>query len=185
MTARWPILSSSRFAYWVTMADHSSFVTAGFDALPANVAILDAEGVIVYTNASWDAFGETEDCPRQRAGSGPTISRSVTLRMTMTMRRRRHGEYGRSRPATAASSRSSIPVTHRNASAGLRCRPRCTITATSGSSSSCTSISPNGVGSSSELASRRIAWRVRETPLPRSAKPVVSRPGAGGNPRTG
>jgi len=26
------------------MADHSSFVTAGFDALPANVAILDAEG---------------------------------------------------------------------------------------------------------------------------------------------
>ncbi|MFB1063922.1 ATP-binding protein [Natrinema sp. H-ect4] len=52
------------------MADHSSFVTAGFDALPANVAILDAEGVIVYTNASWDAFGETEGLPETTGGVG-------------------------------------------------------------------------------------------------------------------
>jgi len=168
------------------MADHSSFVTAGFDALPANVAILDAEGVIVYTNASWDAFGETEGLPETTGGVGTNYLEVCDVAnddddATQAARGIRAVATG----DREASSRSSIPVTHRNASAGLRCRPRCTITATSGSSSSCTSISPNGVGSSSELASRRIAWRGSRNPLPRSAKPVVSRPGAGGNPRTG
>lgn len=42
------------------MSSIESVVTAGFDALPAHVAILDEDGVIVYTNDSWDAFGDAQ-----------------------------------------------------------------------------------------------------------------------------
>ena len=42
------------------MTGSRAIVTAGFDALPAHVAILDDEGEIVYTNESWDAFGDEQ-----------------------------------------------------------------------------------------------------------------------------
>ncbi|QFU84211.1 PAS domain-containing sensor histidine kinase [Natronorubrum aibiense] len=42
------------------MDTSGSFVGAGFDALPAHVAILDSDGVIVYTNRAWSAFGDEQ-----------------------------------------------------------------------------------------------------------------------------
>ncbi|ELY42361.1 sensor histidine kinase [Natronorubrum sulfidifaciens] len=42
------------------MDTSDSVVGAGFDALPAHVAILDDDGVIVYTNRSWTAFGDEQ-----------------------------------------------------------------------------------------------------------------------------
>lgn len=39
----------------------NSLTEAGFEALPTQVAILDATGDIVYTNRAWRAFGEAND----------------------------------------------------------------------------------------------------------------------------
>jgi len=52
------------------MTDSRSVVTAGFDAQPARVAILDDEGEIVYTNGSWDAFGDEQGLPDAAGGVG-------------------------------------------------------------------------------------------------------------------
>ncbi|WP_254764018.1 PAS domain-containing sensor histidine kinase [Natrinema marinum] len=52
------------------MTDSDSFVTAGFDAMPAHVAILDESGTIVYTNESWDTFGDTQGLPETTGGVG-------------------------------------------------------------------------------------------------------------------
>ncbi|ELY76994.1 PAS sensor protein [Natrinema pellirubrum DSM 15624] len=45
-------------------------VAAGFDALPARVAILDASGTIVDTNESWESFGEEQGLARSAGGVG-------------------------------------------------------------------------------------------------------------------
>ncbi|PCR90170.1 sensor histidine kinase [Natrinema ejinorense] len=47
-----------------------SFVAAGFDALPARVAILDDQGTIVYTNASWNSFGTEQGLAEEAGGVG-------------------------------------------------------------------------------------------------------------------
>ena len=52
------------------MTNSRSVVTAGFDAQPAHVAILDDEGEIVYTNESWDAFGDEQGLPAAAGGVG-------------------------------------------------------------------------------------------------------------------
>ncbi|QLG47713.1 PAS domain-containing sensor histidine kinase [Natrinema halophilum] len=52
------------------MDTFGSFVTAGFDALPAQVAILDGTGTIVYTNRSWDSFGNAQGMPDDAGGVG-------------------------------------------------------------------------------------------------------------------
>ena len=52
------------------MTDSRSVVTAGFDALPAHVAILDDSGEIIYTNSSWDAFGDEQGLPEDAGGVG-------------------------------------------------------------------------------------------------------------------
>ncbi|SEQ23700.1 sensor histidine kinase [Natrinema salaciae] len=52
------------------MKRSNSFVTAGFDALPARIAILDDEGEIVYTNESWDAFGVEQGQSGNAGGIG-------------------------------------------------------------------------------------------------------------------
>ncbi|MFD1564932.1 ATP-binding protein [Haloarchaeobius amylolyticus] len=52
------------------MADSRSVVTAGFDAMPAHVAILDETGEIVYTNRAWDAFGDEQGLPDAAGGVG-------------------------------------------------------------------------------------------------------------------
>lgn len=52
------------------MTGSRAIVTAGFDALPAHVAILDGEGEIVYTNGSWDAFGDEQGLPEDAGRVG-------------------------------------------------------------------------------------------------------------------
>ena len=52
------------------MTNSRSVVTAGFDPLPAHVAILDDEGEIVYTNESWDAFGDEQGLPKDAGRVG-------------------------------------------------------------------------------------------------------------------
>ncbi|MXV64384.1 PAS domain-containing protein [Natronorubrum sp. JWXQ-INN-674] len=52
------------------MAPTNSFVGAGFDALPARVAILDGDGEIVYTNQSWESFGTAAGIAPDSGGVG-------------------------------------------------------------------------------------------------------------------
>ncbi|MFA9415665.1 ATP-binding protein [Natrinema sp. HArc-T2] len=52
------------------MTNSRSVVTAGFDAQPAHVAILDDEGEIVYTNESWNAFGDEQGLPKDAGRVG-------------------------------------------------------------------------------------------------------------------
>ncbi len=52
------------------MTDSRSVVTAGFDAMPAHVAILDETGEIIYTNRAWDVFGEEQGLPDATGGVG-------------------------------------------------------------------------------------------------------------------
>ncbi|QCC55623.1 PAS domain-containing sensor histidine kinase [Natronorubrum bangense] len=52
------------------MDTHGSFVGAGFDALPAHVAILDDDSTILYTNQSWDSFGDEQGLVAGAAGVG-------------------------------------------------------------------------------------------------------------------
>ena len=52
------------------MTDSRSVVTAGFDAMPAHVAILDEMGEIVYTNRAWDAFGDEQGLSDAAGGVG-------------------------------------------------------------------------------------------------------------------
>ncbi|SIR84159.1 PAS domain-containing sensor histidine kinase [Natronorubrum thiooxidans] len=52
------------------MDTSGSFVGAGFDALPAHVAILDDDGTILYTNQSWDSFGDEQGVVAGAAGVG-------------------------------------------------------------------------------------------------------------------
>jgi signal transduction histidine kinase len=52
------------------MRSTGSLVAAGFDALPARVAILDDEGQIVYTNESWDSFGVDQGLAEDAGGVG-------------------------------------------------------------------------------------------------------------------
>ncbi len=52
------------------MTDSDSFVAAGFDAMPAHVAILDGAGTIVYTNESWDSFGDSQGLAETTGGVG-------------------------------------------------------------------------------------------------------------------
>ncbi|OLZ41078.1 two-component sensor histidine kinase [Natrinema saccharevitans] len=54
------------------MGDPSTdaLVAAGFDALPARVAILDASGTIVDTNEPWESFGDEQGLARTAGGVG-------------------------------------------------------------------------------------------------------------------
>ena len=52
------------------MDTSDSVVGAGFDALPAHVAILDDDGAIVYTNRSWTAFGDEQGLADSAAAVG-------------------------------------------------------------------------------------------------------------------
>ncbi|WP_226006501.1 PAS domain-containing sensor histidine kinase [Natrinema salinisoli] len=52
------------------MSGTGSVVAAGFDSLPARVAILDADGEIVYTNESWDSFGVDQGLAEGAGGVG-------------------------------------------------------------------------------------------------------------------
>ncbi len=47
-----------------------SLVAAGFDALPARVAILDSGGTIVYTNEPWESFGGEQGLAEGAGGVG-------------------------------------------------------------------------------------------------------------------
>ena len=47
-----------------------ALVAAGFDALPARVAILDASGTIVDTNEPWESFGDEQGLARSAGGVG-------------------------------------------------------------------------------------------------------------------
>ncbi|AFO58206.1 MULTISPECIES: PAS domain-containing sensor histidine kinase [unclassified Natrinema] len=52
------------------MRRSDSFVVAGFDALPARIAILDDAGDIVYTNESWHSFGDARGLSEDTGGVG-------------------------------------------------------------------------------------------------------------------
>ncbi|ELY82173.1 sensor histidine kinase [Natrinema pallidum] len=52
------------------MRRSGSFVAAGFDALPARIAILDEAGEIVYTNESWHSFGDARGLGDDAGGVG-------------------------------------------------------------------------------------------------------------------
>ena len=52
------------------MVSSDSFVAAGFDALPARVAILEEDGTIVYTNQSWKSFGDEQGLADGAGGVG-------------------------------------------------------------------------------------------------------------------
>ncbi|OAQ53925.1 two-component sensor histidine kinase [Natrinema mahii] len=47
-----------------------ALIAAGFDALPARVAILDASGTIVDTNESWESFGDEQGLAQSAGGVG-------------------------------------------------------------------------------------------------------------------
>jgi PAS domain-containing protein len=47
------------------------WIRAGFDALAAHIAVLDAQGTIVAVNAAWERFGRARQAPASvRAGVG-------------------------------------------------------------------------------------------------------------------
>ncbi|WP_276253694.1 PAS domain-containing sensor histidine kinase [Halomontanus rarus] len=43
------------------MPSRGALTTAGFDALPTQIALLDETGAIVYTNRAWETFGREND----------------------------------------------------------------------------------------------------------------------------
>ncbi|QCC60712.1 PAS domain-containing sensor histidine kinase [Natrinema thermotolerans] len=54
----------------MSSSGEDSLVAAGFDALAARVAILDTGGTIVYTNESWESFGDEQGLARSAGGVG-------------------------------------------------------------------------------------------------------------------
>ncbi|MFA9504550.1 ATP-binding protein [Natrinema sp. H-ect1] len=54
----------------MSSSGEDSLVAAGFDALAARVAILDTSGTIVYTNESWESFGDEQGLARSAGGVG-------------------------------------------------------------------------------------------------------------------
>lgn len=52
------------------VAESERFTRAAFDALPAQIAVLDGEGRIISTNRSWDAFARENDADETSASVG-------------------------------------------------------------------------------------------------------------------